>query len=71
MQLVVDEIFKAPSRPGVAQNAPSVLPQARIRSDRGDRRVSICQLAHAVSVSVAHERRLCSNLGQLGAMEYC
>ena len=28
MQSVVDEIFKAPSRPRLAQNAPSVLPYA-------------------------------------------
>ena len=40
-----------PSRPRVAQNAPSVLPKANLRSDGGGRRVSICRLAHAFRLS--------------------
>ena len=54
MQLVVDEIFKAPSRPRVAQNASSVLPQANLWFDWRARRVSICRLILAIGLSVAH-----------------
>ena len=35
MQYVVDEIFVVPSRPRVAQNAPSVLPKANLRFEGG------------------------------------
>ena len=35
MQYVVDKIFVVPSRPRVAQNAPSVLPKAYQRFEGG------------------------------------